>query len=235
LDKLRAGHAALQAWLDASQPEPPGAVVRAARIALLIVTVATLWAAFAIHPAFLLLLVVVVGPVSFAMGRGQDSQWHRLGARRRFESSGLADIPTWDEASVRARMLELESMLARSDRNRPQTSADSGEAHSLDERAEGSQSAEEDLQLACELQAAGLTMEDTEGDLGKWLRLVAQADRSRESLEHVKNERSRLRAEAAEHRDHLLRYLQSQGDRPTQQQDTATAIAERLDRLSESH
>lgn len=234
LDRLRAGCAALQSWLDASQPEAPSPVARAARIALLIATVATLWAAYAIHPAFLLLLVVVVGPVSFAMGRGQDTQWHRVGARRRFEASGLADIPAWDDESVRARMLELESLLATSKRNRPQTDGDFSRDEPPDKQAEAGPSAEEDLQLASLLDAAGLTIGDTKGDMGKWLRLIARADQSRESLERVKNERLRLRAEAAEYRDHLLRYLQSQGDRPSQQRDTTAAIAERLDRLSES-
>jgi hypothetical protein len=65
VDQLRAGRAALQSWLAASQPREPGRVVSAAKITLLVATVATVWAAFAIHLAFLLLLVVVVGPLSF--------------------------------------------------------------------------------------------------------------------------------------------------------------------------
>ena len=64
--------------------------------------------------------------------------------------------------------------------------------------------------------------------------MVARADRSRESLERVKDERKRLRAEAAELRDRLLRYLQSQGISATKQQDTVSALAERLERLSDS-
>ncbi|NCF82082.1 MAG: hypothetical protein GWP74_10775, partial [Proteobacteria bacterium] len=62
----------------------------------------------------------------------------------------------------------------------------------------------------------------------------AREERSRRSLERVKDERKRLRTEANEHRDQLLRYLQSQGVKLIEQQDTAAAIAERLDRLSES-
>jgi hypothetical protein len=221
VDRLRAGCAALQSWLDASKPQAPGATARAAKVTLLIATLATLWAAYAIHPAFLLLLAVVVGPVSFAMGRGHDSQWQQVGARRRYGASGLADLAAWDEATVCARMLELQSLLAETD----------GEP--LREYPPDTQ-AEADMQLASDLKAAGLTMEDTEGEMGKWLRLVARAHRSRESLERVKSERTRLRREAAEHRDQLLRYLQSLGDRPTQQPDTAAAIGERLDRLSQS-
>lgn len=234
VDRLRAGCAALQAWLEASRPEEPGPVVRAAKVTLLLATIATVWAAFAIHLAFLLLLVVVVGPVSFAMGRGQDSQWRRVGARRRFEASGLADIPTWDDETVRARITELETMLANTDGRGAPAQADASHEFPLDAQAAARQIAEAERQIASDLAASGLTIEDTRGDTGDWLRLVARADRSRESLERVKNARLRLRAEAVEHRDHLQRYLQSQGVKPTQQQDTAAAIAEQLDSLSES-
>ncbi len=231
---MRAGRAALQAWLDASSPRESSAVARAAKVVLLIATIVTVWAAFAIHLAFLLLLVVVVGPVSFATGRGHDAEWRRVGARRRFAASGLADVATWDEESVRARVVELESLLAATDRDSPDKDADVAPRDPVDAQAAAAQIAEEDEQIASDLAAAGLAIEDTEGETGNWLRLVARADRSRESLERVKSERKRLRADAAELRDKLLRYLQSQGESPMEQRDTAAAIAEGLDRLSGS-
>ncbi len=234
LDQLRAGHAALQVWLDASQPREPGPVAHAAKAALLIAIGATVWAAIAMHPAFLLLLVVVVGPVSFAMGRGQDADWRRVGARRRFAASGLSDIATWNEDTVRARLLELESSLAATNRDSLVEDAVAPHRDPVDAQTVAVQVAEEDVQIAFNLDAAGLTMIDTEGELGNWLRLVARADRSRESLERVKKEYTQQRAEANELRDQLLRYLHSRGVRPTEHQDTAAAIAERLDRLPES-
>jgi len=234
VDQLRAGRAALQAWLDASRPQEAGPVVGAAKLALLIATIAAVWAAFAIHLAFLLLLVVVVGPVSFAMGRGHDAEWRRVGARRRFAASGLADIATWDEDSVRTRMVELESLLAATDRDGLDKDADIPARDPVDAQTMAAQIAEQDEQIASDLAAAGLTVDDMQGETENWLRLVARADRSRESLGRVKNERKRVRAEAAELRDHLLRYLQSRGVKPLQQQDTAAAIAESLDRLSRS-
>ncbi len=234
LDQLRAGHAALQVWLDASQPQEPGPVAHAAKAALLIATVATVWAAFAIHPAFLLLLVVVVGPVSFAMGRGQDADWRRVGARRRFAGSGLSDIATWDEDAVRARLLELETLLAETNRDSPVEDAVAPHRDPVEAETVAVQVADEDARMASDLEAAGLTIDDTEGELGNWLRLVARADRSRESLERVKKERTHQRTEADALRDQLLRYLHGQGVRPTEHQDTAAAIAERLDRLPES-
>jgi hypothetical protein len=236
VDALRAGHAALVAWLDASRPREPGRTVRAAKVALLIATIATVWAAIAIHPAFLLLLVVIVGPVSFAMGRGQDAEWRRVGARRRFEASGLADIATWDDETVRARIAELESLLADTDRDRDrfETVVDATAEQPDDPHALAAQIGDADRRIESDLVAAGLTVEDTQGEVGDWMRLLARADRSRESLERVKRERGSLRAEAAEIRDQLARYLRSQGVKPTEPQDTARAIAERLERLSGS-
>ena len=209
-------------------------MARAAKVALLIAIIATVWAAVAIHPAFLLLLVVIVGPVSFATGRGHDAEWRRVGARRRFAASGLVDIAAWDEETVRARMVELESLLAATDRDSPDKDADVLPGDPVDAQTVAAQIAEEDEQIASDLAAAGLSIDDTQGETGHWLRLVALADRSRESLERVKSERKRLRAEVADLRDQLLRYLQSQGESPMKQRDTAAAIAEGLDRLSGS-
>ncbi len=233
-DALRAGHAALQAWLETPRRREPGPMAAVAKLALLIAIVVTIWAAIAIHPALLLLLVVVAGPVSFATGRGQDADWRRVGARRRFAATGLADVDTWDEEKVRGRLLELESLLAAMDRDRPDNSADDSQAGPGDAEALAVQIVEEDRKIASGLAAAGLTLAATQGETGDWLRLVARADRAHESLERVKSEPHRLRAEAAELRRQLLGYLYAQGIKPTEQQDSAAAIAERLDRLSAS-
>ena len=233
-DQLRAGRAALLVWLDASRPQEPGAVARAAKYTLLIATIASVWAAIAIHPAFLLLLVVVVGPVSFAMGRGKDAQWRRVGAQRRFAGSGLADIVTWNDETVQARVAELDALLAATHRHTSVKDAELPPEDSSDPQTLARQKAEEDKEMASALSAAGLAVDDIQGEIGDWLRLVARADRSRESLERVKDERKRLRAEAAVLRDRLLRYLQSQGISATKQQDTVSALAERLDRLPDS-
>jgi hypothetical protein len=187
MDRMRAGRAALQAWLDASRPRKPGGVVRAAKVIMLVATIVTVWAAFAVHLAFLLLLVVVVGPVSFAMGRGQDADWRRVGARRRFEGSGLAPMGTWDDESVRARMVELESLLANARPARGDEDVDSSHGNPLAAENADREIAEEDRQIMSDLLAAGLTMEDTKGDTGNWMRLVAREERSRRSLERVKD------------------------------------------------
>lgn len=232
-DRLRAGSSALRAWLDASRPQEPGSMARAAKIALLIATIATLWAAVAIHPAFLLVLVVVVGPLSFAMARGHDSEWRRVGAKRRFAASGLADFGEWNEENVRRRLGELEALLAKVQAGGAGLEGNAAGEGASDTALAGDTAAGDDDQFASDLARAGLSLEDTRGETGEWLRLVARADRSRESLQRVKSERARLRDEAAEHRDKLLGYLQSRGMRPTGLPDTTAAISESLDGLSE--
>jgi hypothetical protein len=165
------------------------------------------------------------------MGRGQDSQWHRAGAKRRYEGAGLAAIATWDEASVRARMAELQSMLDSAECNSAPANAGGLAPSAAPSHPGADQTAEDDGQLASLLEGAGLSMDDTTGDTGEWLRLVARAEGVRESLERVKGERARLRTEAQALRDQLQRYLQNQGVKPTQQPDTVAAIATQLDKL----
>lgn len=233
-DRLRAGCAALQAWLDASRPRKPAPVVAAAKIMLLVVTILTVWAAIAIHPAFLLILAMVIGPVSFAMGRGQDAEWHRVAARRRFATSGLPDFDTWTDDGVRAHLAELEPMLETAALERARDDDDVSDSPSVDTEAITRQIAGNNRQLASDLAAAGLTIENTTGDSGSWLRSLAGAERAQEALHRVKSERARLGAEAVELRGQLQDYLLSQGVKPTELADTSAAISQRLDDLAKS-
>ncbi len=234
VDRLRAGCAALQAWLDASRPRKPAPVVAAAKIMLLVVTILTVWAAIAIHPAFLLILAVVIGPVSFAMGRGQDAEWHRVAARRRFAASGLADFDAWTDDGVRAHLAELEPMLEVAALEPARDSSDDPESEPVDAETLTRQIAENNRQLASALASAGLSAEDTKGDSGNWLRSLASAEDAHRSLDRVKGERERLRAEAVELREQLQSYLHSQGVKATELEDTAAAISLRLEDLAKS-
>ena len=233
VDGMRAGRAALQMWLDDTREPKPRGPALAAKITLLIATVVSIWAAIAVHPAFLILLLVVIGPVSFAMGRGQDKDWRRVGARRRYEMSGLTGIPDWSEDAVRRRLEELDDSLAASGGADTLGSPAERQTDAVAEEEVASDIAVLDAAIAADLADAGLSDDDTRGETGKWLRLVARADRSRRSLEQVKHERGRLRSEAAELRDQLQQFLHSVGTKATDQPDTAAEIAARLDRLSE--
>jgi len=235
VDQLRAGRAALESWLDASKQETRGGMSAAAKAVLLIASIATIWAAIAVHPAFLLLLVAVVGPISFALGRGQDADWRRVGARRRYETSGLAEMTSWDEASVRARCEELRSLLEAAHRSGATANGEVAEREPADAGDAAARIADVNAQLVSDLAAAGLSASDTRGASGEWMRLAARADRLHHLLERVKEERKRVRADAAALRDGLARFLHSRGAKPTEQLDTAAAIAERLERLSDFH
>lgn len=233
VDGMRAGRAALQLWLDDTREPKPRGPALAAKITLLIATVVSIWAAIAVHPAFLILLLVVIGPVSFAMGRGQDKDWRRVGARRRYDMSGLAGIPDWNEAAVRIRMQELDDLLAASGGEDTLGSHPERQTDAVAEEEAVSDIVGLDAAIAADLADAGLSDDDTRGEMGKWLRLVARADRSHRSLEQAKHDRGRLRSEAGELRDQLQQFLQSMGTKATDQPDTAAEIAARLDRLSE--
>jgi hypothetical protein len=234
VDAMRAGRAALQMWLDDSKGGKSPGPALAGKITLLIATVASVWAAVALHPAFLVLLLVVIGPVSFAMGRGQDKDWRRVGARRRYDFSGLAGISDWNEDAVRARLQELDELLVTSGGADTRGPVDEHQPDPLAGQDAAVMIAEIDAGIAADLEAAGLSVDDTRGDTEKWLRLVARADRARRSLEQVKYERGRLKSEAAELRGELQQFLQSLGTKATDQPDTAAEIAARLDRLSDS-
>ena len=234
VDAMRAGRAALQMWLDDTREPKPRGPALAAKITLLIATVVSVWAAIAVHPAFLILLLVVIGPVSFAMGRGQDKDWRRVGARRRYDMSGLADIPDWSEDAVRRRLQELDDSLAASGGAGTPGSSTERETDAVADEEVASDIAALDAVIAADLAEVGLSDDDTRGETGKWLRLVARADRSRRSLERARHERGRLRSEAAELRGQLRQFLHSMGTKATDQPDTVAEIAARLDRLSES-
>jgi hypothetical protein len=240
-DAMRAGRAALETWLDDSSERKSRRPALAAKITMLIATVVTIWAAIEMHPAFLILLLVVIGPVSFALGRGQDKDWRRAGARRRYDMSGLAGIPEWNEEAVRTRFQELDELLAAQGDDEgndevdedTDASAPDRRVDPVDEEEAAANRAALDATIAADLADAGLDDDDIRGATGKWLRLLARADRSRRSLEEVKYERGRLRSEAAELRDQLQQFLRGVGTRAADQPDTAAEIAARLDSLSD--
>lgn len=233
LDALRAGRAALESWLDSSGDVKPGGAALAARVTLLVATIAAIWLAIAVHPAFLVLILVVIGPVSFALGRGQDREWRRAGARRRFDASGLAGISDWNDETVRGRMGELDELLAAAAAGRSRGGDTAGPIDTAPEEALAAEIADVETSMAADLASAGLSLDDTRGEKGSWLRLAAREEETRACLERVKRERGRLRSEAAELRDRLQGYLQSRGVRPTEQPETAAEIAARLDGLTD--
>ncbi len=175
--------------------------------------------------------MIVIGPVSFALGRGQDAEWGRVGARRRFEASGLAPLGEWDEASVRARLGELDDLIAAAGETRSSARPDDAAHAGRDPEETAAAIAAEDAVIASALREAGLSRDDIRGDTGEWIRLAGRAAEARDALDRVRSERGRLREESEELRDHLHRYLREHGGRATDRPDTAEEISARLDRL----
>ena len=103
LQRLQAGDDALAAWLDADRERAGAGGQRTAKWVLLVVCFAILVLAFAVHLAFLVLLVPVGGAMSFLLWTGQDRAWRRMGARRRYESLRLEVPAAWTEDAVRER------------------------------------------------------------------------------------------------------------------------------------
>ena len=103
LQRLQAGDDALGAWLGADRERAGAGGRRTAKQVLLVVCFAILALAFAVHLAFLVLLVPVGGAMSFLLWTGQDRAWRRMGARRRYESLRLEVSAAWTEDAVRER------------------------------------------------------------------------------------------------------------------------------------
>ena len=135
IERLHAGDDALGAWLEAGRASEGAAGRRIARRALLVACLAILALAFAVHLAFLVLLVPVGGTMSFLLWTGQDREWRRTGARRRFDRLRLEAPSAWTEDAVRERRRAL-ARIAAQVRERASTPAgDAGDAEQEDGHA----------------------------------------------------------------------------------------------------
>lgn len=231
--RLESGREALAMWLEKPARSAPDALQRGARVFLLVVTVAAVIAAIRVHPAFLLIVVVVSGPVSFLLWRGQDNEWRRLGARRRFDATGLAPIRSWTDEHVSARLRELEAALAEESVAPADVPSETYAALEQEKRTLSSQLAEADAHAREALAGAGLAPDDLDPELSRWLELHARAERARLELEQVQARRRSTRGDADEMRDGLYRYLSRRGEAPSDGRADTGAIAERIERLAD--
>ena len=126
---------------------------RTAKQVQLVVCYAILVLAFAVHLAFLVLLVPVGGAMSFLLWTGQDRAWRRMGARRRYESLRLEVPAAWTEDAVRERR---DALLLVAERVRERESAPGDEDDKAEETRLSTdiEAARSDLREA--LAAAGL-------------------------------------------------------------------------------
>ena len=182
IERLRAGDDALGAWLDAGRAGEGAAGRRIARRALLVVCLAILALAFAVHLAFLVLLVPVGGAMSFLLWTGQDREWRRTGARRRFDRLRLEAPSAWTEDAVRERRRALALIAAQVRERASIPSGDAGDAESGDTRTD-LDAARSDLHDA--LAAAGLDEERLDDSAEAALRAIARVHRAGQELHDV--------------------------------------------------
>ena len=224
-DSLRAGCEALRSWLETSGSQRPDRAAGTVRAVLLIASLIALWAAFAVHLVFLVLLVPVAGAASFLTWSGQDTQWKRMGTKQRFEATGLTPPAKWEEESVRLRLGEIEALIEKRSASKEGPTAD-------DPRA---LTAEIDLhhaELATLLAGAGLEVADLDRRLEGWLRQVSSARKARVMLEEVKSNLAANTTEENEARERLFRYLARHGETPPGGHADTEALAAGLERVA---
>ena len=109
---------ALQAWLDAPQVKDSKRAAMLARVVLLMAVIILGWAAYVLHPAMLVLVIPIAAPISMFLRRGENTAWRRMGAKQRFELTGLPGPELWEEEPVATRLDEIRKEL-HALRNRP--------------------------------------------------------------------------------------------------------------------
>ena len=202
---LRAGVDALKAWLEAGESGKDQGSSRVVKGGFMVVTLAAVAAAIAIHWAFLILLVPI-GATSAMMWSGNDASWQRVGAKRRLEQTGLSPPDNWTAAGVAEHIHMLEQLIASA----------SGAGSGLDGDTPHEAGSLEDVEqeLAALLNSVGLTESALDETAESELRLISRSFIARRELDEVKGAHSRIGAEAEAIRTGIYRYLNRQGVGP---------------------
>ena len=228
IERLHAGDDALGAWLEAGRANEGAAGRRVAKRALLVVCLAILALAFSVHLAFLVLLVPVGGAMSFLLWTGQDREWRRTGARRRFGRLQLEAPSAWTEEAVRERRRTL-ALMADQVRERASTPAgDAGDAQQEDALPD-LDAARSDLHDA--LAAAGLDAERLDESAEAALRAIARVHRAGQALRGVVEEMAGERDGAGAVRESLYRGLAREGEAAPDGDASAGVLEAGMERL----
>jgi hypothetical protein len=226
---------ALQAWLDAPTVKDSKRAATLARVVLLMAVIILGWAAYILHPAMLVLVIPVAAPISMFLQRGENTRWRRMGAKQRFEGTGLKGPTLWEEQPIRERLQELRQELDAIRKRTPGVPAPSA-AHGdeLDARyAELSyEQVDIDLNLQRAVDAAGRTLEDLSDAELDALNNAAGASRARKRLEITQRERDALRRESESRKDEVFAFLSSRDAAPAGGRADVAALSEALSSLS---
>ena len=228
IERLRVGDDALGAWLEAGRADEDAAGRRIARRALLVACLAILALAFSVHLAFLVLLVPVGGAMSFLLWTGQDREWRRTGARRRFDRLRLEAPSAWTEEAVRERRRALARIAAQVSERASTPSGDADDAEREDARTD-LDAARSDLHDA--LAAAGLGEGRLDDSAEAALRAIARVHRAGQALHGVVAEMAGERDGAGAVRESLYRGLAREGEAAPDGDASAGALEAGMERL----
>ena len=232
--------AALTDWLAAPHVKESTRAATLARVVLLMAVIILGWAAYVLHPAMLVLVIPIAAPISLMLRRGENTQWRRMGARQKFELTGLTPPDEWEDDAVQTRLSEIEKSLERS-RNEapqiPQGGSDEIEGSSaedeLDQRfAELSyEQVDIELNLQRALGAAGLQIDELSDEQLAAFDQAAAANRTRKRLDVVRKERDALKKETDDRKDQIFQFLSSRGAAPSGGRADVAALSEALSGL----
>ena len=210
---FRAGVDALKSWLDAGESRHDQGSSAVVKAGFMVVTLVAVAAAIAVHWAFLILLVPI-GATSTMMWSGNDASWRRMGAKQRFEQTGLSSPDNWTTEAVSEHIHRLRQLI-----EKDSAGPDSGEGS-----PRGGGSLEDvERELMALLDSVGLTERSLDETAERELRLVSRSFIARRELDEVKSALSRIGAEAEAIRTAIYRYLNREGVGPEEGcADTAT-------------
>jgi hypothetical protein len=232
LERLKAGQEALQAWLNVPQAEGPQHVFKVVYLGVMIAILAVIWAAIVIHPILFLLLLGLGAVLAFLRSSEHNSTWIRLGAKRRFEDTGLASPVSWKEAKVRDRLAELEAKIGAFTR-RDVTLTEPSD----DELGRGVERLVEDLEQTTEhidniLAKVGLNVDSLDAESEQGLELLAVARRERQNLNHLNAKLRVVTAARDAAQETLFKFLARQGEAPPGGAADLHALSAGLDRVA---
>lgn len=223
-DRLRIGRVALEKWIQARDPPPPDRTRRIVRRGLLAVTIIAISASIWVHPVFLVLLLPVAGAASLLAWSGQDTAFGRLGARRRYESTGLSAPSAWEESVVQSHLEALDAELAA-------RAAQKTEGANVDAAQIAFERRNADAQLEGLLVELDMDRQDIDRDFERRLRQVAGARRARIEFEQIKSELRLASAEVDELREELFQFIARHGEAPSDGRADTSSLAAALDRV----
>lgn len=237
VDRVRAGREALEAWRDAPETVSAWRRPRVANTVLTIACAAAVLAAVALHPVFLVLLVPLVMAIGYYTFTGQDADWVRLGAVRRFQSTRLRPPSSWDREPVDRRIGELGDAVEKMKQRLSEVEAAESESSERKEDAASEIALSMKLMQATDnytaaLARAGIEAEAIDENLSKWLDLLFETHRIGSELRQVKTRRESLSRKAEEARDTLFRFLVLANDAPTQGRADSGALRAALERVA---